>query len=160
MVKHSCVLAISFETNFLDGTNVWRKSHCPPPVVETNQPFFSMNDLGICDVMPALARPSCLTDVTRLSDGGGCLAQRTLCDFHKSLSLWPTNSNTREPRWSSENASRSCERSDVQCGSLYVQLFSITCTCYVLSHVPSQSSAQHLLLLHVAIFESRRCLSL
>lgn len=90
---------------------------------------------------------------------GGYLAQRTLCDIHKSLPLWPTNSNKRKHKWSSKNL-RAFGRAVWKKCSLYVQLFSITCTRYVLSHVRSQSSVQHLLLLHVAIFESRRCLSL
>lgn len=60
------------------GTKFWLKNHRLQPVVETNHPpievffFFFYEWLGICDVMPALAGPSCWTetDVTGYLIGG------------------------------------------------------------------------------------------
>lgn len=63
---------------------------------------------GICDVMPALARPSRLTDVTRLSDGG-YLAQRTSTKaffYGQQIQI----------KDSTSGAAKTCERLDGQCG--------------------------------------------
>lgn len=62
--------------------------------------------------MPALARPSCLTDVTRLSDGGLFGAKGHFVTSTKAF-LYGQQIQIKE---STSGAAKPCERLDGQCG--------------------------------------------